>query len=422
MGNRACAAKVSVLMMVALIVSLVGPGAAMADSGFMDNQLIVGFKKRTSTSEQRRIVRRARGHTRKQFRAIRASVVRSRPGFGLKGLRKRLLRSPRVRYVERDPIAGILEAPNDPFYGSQYSENGSIPTAATDAWNLGTGCPRVAVLDTGVDTDHPDLRDNLYTNGNETPDNGIDDDENGYVDDYHGINLVAGKGDGEDDNGHGTHVSGIISGRGNNGIGIAGVCWSAQIIPIKFMDSSARGATSDVIDGIEYAIKRGATVVNGSFASSSKSQALEDEIKHAKDRGVLLVVAAGNHSSNIDKEKSYPASFTGGNLLVVAASTSTDGLASFSNYGKSNVDVAAPGERILTTDIGGRYKAVSGTSMATPMVAGLAALLRTKNPDATFSQIRSAIRGSVDKLPAFSGKTYSGGRVNLARALGRIGG
>jgi subtilisin family serine protease len=177
-----------------------------------------------------------------------------------------------------------------------------------------------------------------------------------------------------------------------------------------------------VIDGIEYALERGATIVNCSFASSSKSRALEDEIKHAKDRGVLLVVAAGNHSRNIDREKSYPASFTGGNLLVVAASTSTDGLASFSNYGKSSVDVAAPGEGILTTDIGDRYKTVSGTSMATPMVAGLAALLHAKKPRASYSQIRSAICGSVDKLPAFSGKTSCGGRVNLARALGRIGG
>jgi thermitase len=408
------------VVVVALAVSLVLPGSATAD--FVGNQLIVGFKKGTSAREQKRIVGRARGNTRKRFQAIRASVVRPRSGLGLKRLRKLLLRSPKVRYVERDPFAGILKAPNDPFYESQYSENGSISTAATDAWNVGTGCSKVAVLDTGVDTDHPDLKDNLYTNGGETPDNGKDDDKNGYVDDYHGINLVQGKGNGEDDNGHGTFVSGIIAGRGNNGIGISGVCWSAQIIPIKVMDSSARGATSDVIDGIEYAIKRGAKVVNGSFASSSKSQALEDEIKHAKDRGVLLVVAAGNHSNNIDNEKSYPASFTGGNLLVVAASTPADGLATFSNYGKLNVDVAAPGQGILTTDIGGRYKTINGTSMATPMVAGLAGLLRAKNPDATYSQIRSAICGSVDKLPAFNGKTRCGGRVNLARALGRIGG
>lgn len=410
---------VRVALVVVLTVSLLVPGTASA--AFVGNQLIVGFKKGTSASERNRIVGKAGGTTRKRFNAIRANVVRPRSGVALKRLRKLLRRSRKVRYVERDPIAGIFTAPNDPLYPSQYSENGSIPTAVTDAWNVGTGCSTVAVLDTGMETAHPDLHDNLYTNTEEQPSNGKDDDRNGYVDDYHGIDLVEGNGDGEDDNGHGTHVSGIIAGRGNNGTGIAGVCWSAKLIPIKFMNSSGWGSTSDVIDGIEYAIDRGAKIVNGSFASSSRSRALEDEVEHAKRRNVLLVVAAGNHSADIDKEKSYPASLTDGNLLVVAASTSTDALASFSNYGKSNVDVAAPGQGILSTDLGGRYKILSGTSMATPMVSGLAALLRAKNSNATYAQIRSAIRGSVDKLPAFHGRTYSGGRVNLARALGKLG-
>jgi subtilisin family serine protease len=254
------------------------------------------------------------------------------------------------------------------------------------------------------------------------PNNGKDDDHNGYVDDYYGIDLIAGKGDGEDNNGHGTHVSGIVAGRGNNGVGVSGVCWSGSVMAVKFMNSQGHGSMSNAVAGIEYAIEEGAKIINGSFGSSDPSQALEDEIQKAEDKGVLIVVAAGNNSQNIDKTPFYPASYTNGNLLVVAASTDADGLASFSDYGSKNVDLAAPGDNIISTYLGGGYKVLSGTSMASPMTAGVAALLKARNSDASYSEIRKTIRSEVDLLPAFNGKTVSGVRIDTNKALQKIGG
>jgi thermitase len=276
------------------------------------------------------------------------------------------------------------------------------------------------VLDTGVDTGHPDLKDNIHKNTKEKNNNGTDGDKNGYVDDYYGYNAYKGKGNGEDDNGHGTHVSGIVAGRGNNSVGVAGVCWSAKVVPIKFMNSAGYGSMSKAIAGIEYAIDRGVKVINASFGSSSSSQALKDAIAQAKDHGVLIVVAAGNDGKNIDSSPTYPASYTNGNLLVVAASTNADTLASFSNYGKNNVDLAAPGQDIMSTYLGGSYRMLDGTSMAAPMVSGVAAMLRSRNSEATYSEIRKTIRSKIDTFSAFNGKVYSGGRVNTKKALDKI--
>ena len=204
----------------------------------------------------------------------------------------------------------------------------------------------MAVLDTGIDTDHPDLEPNVYKS-DDKPNNGKDDDKNGYVDDNYGWNVIKGKGSGEDDNGHGTHVSGIVAGRGNNANGSSGICWSAKLVAVRFMNSKGKGSTSDAIDGIDYAVKNGAKIVNCSFGSRSKSSALHDAVNYAQDHNVLLVVAAGNDGENIDKNPVYPASYTDSNILAVAASTDTDTLASFSNFGSTAVDVAAPGGQHL---------------------------------------------------------------------------
>ena len=385
--------------------------------------LIVGFKKGVSSKAQKRLISKLKGkRLRKLAGGIRAHVV-SPPSGRLEQLRKRLQKSSLVRYAEPDQNVGLTATPNDPLFSSQYSETTApINTQTTDAWNTKSNCSKVGILDTGIDTDHPDLKDNLWHNKHEKPNNGKDDDKNGYVDDYYGIDLIARKGDGEDNNGHGTHVSGIVAGRGNNAMGVSGVCWSGSVMALKFMNSQGHGSMSNAVAGIDYAIKQGAKIINGSFGSSDPSQALEDEIKTAQDKGVLIVVAAGNNAQNIDKTKFYPASYTNGNLLVVAASTDTDGLASFSDFGSTNVDLAAPGDNILSTYLGGGYKVLSGTSMASPMAAGVAALLKAKNSDATYSEIRKTIRAEVDLKPAFSGITVSGGRINTLRALQKIGG
>jgi subtilisin family serine protease len=406
-----------------IAVLLVLPPTAHAAAGeSVPNQLIVGFKSGTSSATQARVLDHLGGRRRRALSRIRAAAINPRSGISLDRLRKRLQDDPNVRYVEPDFVMRATKEPDDPQYDIQYAlaEPGTGSISAPPVWDSKSSCTKVGVLDTGVQTDHPDLVDTLYVNPADKPDNNKDDDKNGWVDDNIGINLVAGKGDGEDDNGHGTHVSGIIAAKSNNGIGVSGTCWKGSIVPIKFMDSKGRGSTSDAADGIEYAIQRGLKIVNCSFGSSSKSSALQDAIDDAQDKGVLVVVAAGNDGVNIDKTPTYPASFTNSNILTVAASTSTDTLASFSNYGPDGVDVAAPGDNIRSTYLGSTYKNLDGTSMAAPYVAGAAALLKAVDSGATYSDLRTALRKKVDKPSALNGKVVYDGRLNLQKALDYI--
>jgi subtilisin family serine protease len=276
------------------------------------------------------------------------------------------------------------------------------------------------VLDTGIQYNHPDLSKNVWHNPNEIQGNGKDDDKNGWVDDYYGLNVINGRGSGVDDNGHGSHVSGIAAGRGNNATGISGVCWSASLMAVKFMDSSGHGSTSDAITGIDYAVHMGARIINCSFGSSNKSSSLQDEVDYAKSKDTLLVVAAGNNGQNIDSKPEYPASFTEGNILTVAATTSSGALASFSNYGKSGVDLGAPGDNILSTYLNSSYKTLSGTSMAAPLVAGAAAMLRSKDSNLGYTDIKNALRNHTRPDGALSGKTVSGGVLDVASALSSV--
>jgi subtilisin family serine protease len=265
--------------------------------------------------------------------------------------------------------------------------------------------------------DHPDLKANVWHNSDEVKNNGKDDDKNGYVDDYYGADLIDKTGSGGDGEGHGTHVAGIIGAQTGNALGVSGLCWSSSLVAAKFMDDRGRGSTSDAVDGIDYAVHVGAKIINCSFGSSSKSSAMESAIEHAGDKGVLLVVAAGNSSENVEKHPIYPASYTYGNLLVVASITSTGALSSFSNYGSSDVDLGAPGSNILSTYPGSKYHVLSGTSMAAPIVAATAAMIRKANSDVTVSQIRAAIKDTVTPSSALAGKTLTGGRLNVPAAL-----
>lgn len=398
------------------------PASAQAAPEAVSNQLVVGFKSGTSSDEQARILDRAGGTQRRALRRIRAASIRPRGGVALARLKAKLADEPAVRYVEPDFILNASKEPDDPQYDVQYAlaEPGTGSISAPPAWDVKYSCTKVAVLDTGAQTDHPDLVDNLYVNSADKPNNNKDDDKNGRVDDNIGIDLVAGKGDGEDDNGHGTHVSGIIGARTNNETGVAGTCWKGSIVPVKFMDSRGKGSTSDAADGIEYAVQRGIKIINCSFGSSSESSALQDAVDYAQDKGVLIVVAAGNDGVNIDKTPTYPASYTNSNILTVAASTATDTLASFSNYGPDGVDVAAPGDNIRSTYLGSTYKNLDGTSMASPYVTGAAALLKAADSSATYGDLRTALRKKVDKPSALNGKVVYDGRLNLDKALDYI--
>jgi len=412
---------------IALAGGLLWCGPAGAAPPAVSGQLLVGFDEGVSKDRQEQVLGAESGRIAQRFGAVREgrlAVVRPRSGTSLRVLRRRLSRRPEVAYAERDLFNfASAKTPDDPLYASQYALGDSpddYDIDAPDAWATRTSCAKVAVLDTGVDIDHPDLQANIVES-KDKPGNDKDDDKNGYVDDAHGFNVIKGKGSGKDDEGHGTHVAGIVAGRGNNGTGVAGVCWSGKILPVKFLDSRGRGSTSDAIAGIEYAVKAGVKIINCSFGTSGKSEALHDAVKFAKKKNALLVVAAGNDGENIDKSPNYPAAFNDDNILAVAASTSKDKLASFSNFGKEEVDVAAPGDDIRSTYLGGGYRVLSGTSMAAPFAAGVAALLKKQESDAKYEDLRYVIRRKVDKPPGLKGKVESDGRLNARKALAAIG-
>ena len=338
-----------------------------------------------------------------------------------------------VEYAEPDYQVQALQAPDDFRYqdGSLWAMHntgiyGGRPGAdihAQDAWDLqnSAGNIVVAVIDTGVRYTHEDLAANIWVNPGENPGNGIDDDGDGFVDDVHGINAINNTGDPMDDHGHGTHVSGTIGAVGNNSVGVVGVAWKVQIMACKFLDSSGNGFISDAVKCIDYARSKGAKVINSSWGSTSfSSQALRDAIDSARQAGIIWVAAAGNSAEDNGVNPIYPASYGLDNIISVAATTRADDLAFFSNYGATTVDLGAPGAAIFSCWNGSDsdYRYFDGTSMAAPHVTGACALLLAHYPNENYQQIKNRILSSVDPLPSLAGKCRTGGRLNLARALG----
>jgi subtilisin family serine protease len=314
--------------------------------------------------------------------------------------------------------------PNDPFRGQLWGmhnvgQTGGVLDAdidAPEAWaagHTGSGSVVVGIIDTGIDYTHPDLVDNVWTNPGEIAGDGIDNDANGYVDDVHGYDFVgAGDFDPFDDHGHGTHVAGTIGARADNGIGVVGVNWDVKLMALKFLNASGSGTTEDAIEAVNYAAAMGVRITNNSWGGGAFSQALYDAISVS---GSLFVAAAGNSAtSNVN----YPAGYDLDNILSVAATTSSDDLASFSSYGPDWVDLAAPGVGVYSTYVGNSYRYFSGTSMAAPHVSGAAALVLGSAPALTTADIKSALLISVDPVASLAGKTLTGGRLNVARALG----
>lgn len=338
-----------------------------------------------------------------------------------------------VASFERDAVRQFNTVPNDPqlanMWGLENSgQNSGLSDADIDAaaaWGISTGSRNVvvAVVDTGVDWRHSDLAANIWTNSGEVAGNGVDDDGDGLVDDVHGYNFAANTGDPMDDNGHGTHVAGTIAAVGNNGLGVSGVNWSASIMALKFLRADGSGYTSDAVRAINYAtLERSrygvnVRVINMSWGGGGYSSALGTAIQAAGDAGILCVAAAGNEGSNNDASARYPSNYPATNLVSVAATDKRDALASFSNYGATTVDLAAPGVSILSTYTNNRYVSLSGTSMATPHVAGVAALAWSVAPNATVAEIKNALLGGVDRLAGLSGKVASGGRLNAYNTL-----
>jgi len=340
---------------------------------------------------------------------------------------KKLRNDPAVEFVEPDCALTLEANPNDPDLDELWGlvntgQDGGTPGAdigAAEAWDVRTDASSVtvAVIDSGIQRAHPDLALNAWTNTDETAGNGIDDDGNGYVDDRIGWDWVNEDADPADDNGHGTHVAGTIGARGNNGIGVAGVAWQVKLMALKVMDSTGTGYISNVVAGVDYASANGARVINASFGSTEFSRSLYDAFRAAGQHGVLTVAAAGNSAQNSDEFPHYPASFRLDTMISVAATTRLDELAGFSNYGIYTVDVAAPGESILSTLPGSTYGVYSGTSMATPHVAGMAALLAAHNPSWTPVQLRQRIVGTTRAVAALDGNAWAGGVVDVGKAL-----
>ncbi len=326
----------------------------------------------------------------------------------------------------------LSSAPNDPRFSEQWalsntgqnSGTSGADIGALSAWSVSKGSDSivVAVIDTGVDYSHPDLAANIWTNPGEIAGNGIDDDGNGYIDDVHGWDFINNDNDPMDDNGHGTHCAGVIGAVGNNGIGISGVNQKVKIMPLKFLRADGSGDVAASLNAIAYARKMGANVISCSWGGTAKSQALEDAISATN---TLFACAAGNSGINTDTIPQYPSCFTEAQIISVAASTAKDGIPSYSNYGPSSVDVAAPGDGILSTyptSLGSQYMSMKGTSMATPHVAGLAALLLSKKPGLTPAELKSLLMSNVDKISAWSGKTVTGGRIDAGKTLSTLAG
>lgn len=298
---------------------------------------------------------------------------------------------------------------------------------ATKAWATTTGNRniRVAIIDTGVDYTHPDLKDNIWANpgesggGKET--NGLDDDGNGFVDDFHGWNFAGvSTNDPMDDNEHGTHVAGTIAGNGNDGVGVVGVNWVGSIIPVKFLTGGGSGTLADAVKAIQYVNKIGAHMSNNSWGGGGFTQSMFDAIKEGSDKGNLFIAAAGNDSQNADTSPHFPAGYQLPNVIAVAATTNTDSLATFSTYGKRTVHIAAPGHKIFSSVPGGGYDSFSGTSMATPHVAGAAALLWGTDPSMAAATVKDRLLRSRDYIGALSRKVASSGRLNIYNAINGI--
>ena len=343
--------------------------------------------------------------------------------------------SPDVAYAEPNFKLQPAATPDDPDYRDLWGLNnagqtGGTPDAdidAPEAWDTSTGGPEtvVAVIDEGVDINHRDLRNNVWTNPDEIPGNGIDDDRNGYADDVNGwdfANKDATVYDPADEDDHGTHVAGTIAAAGDNGVGITGVSWDAQVAPLKFLGADG-GFTSDAVRAINYSVDEGMPISNNSWGGGGESQALQDAIARADTMGQIFLAAAGNggpdgEGDDNDLTPYYPANYDVPNVVSVAATNDTDRLASSSNFGANTVDLAAPGVRILSTLPGNRYGWYNGTSMATPHVAGVAALIESQNPEGLDDDgIKARLLQYVDEKASLQGKVTTGGRLN---ALGAV--
>jgi subtilisin family serine protease len=431
--------------------------------GYKKGELIVRYKTGATAVVSARANAAVGASAIRRFSLVNAEQVKLPEGVSVKDAIARYMQDPGVLYAEPNYLRYPNMVPNDTYFSPQQWALNNTGTYASgtagddigmpQTWDITQGSRNVvvAVIDSGVDYNHPDLVNNIWTNTNEDCNNGKDDDGNGYVDDCEGWNFAFGNNDPMDDFGHGTHIAGIIGAVGNNGLGIAGVMWNVRIMPLKFIADYGPdicgageefcGDVADEVDAIQYAVANGAKIINASFGSDTYSQDEHDAISAAGNAGVLFVTSAGNGAldtigDNNDINPQYPAGYDLPDMIAVAATDQNDQRASFSNFGPNSVQVAAPGVYILSTvptagiadsfssictgSLSVGYDICSGTSMAAPHVAGLAGLLESYYTDFSDQQVRSTIMRYVDVLPTLNGWIQTGGRVDAYRALSSL--
>jgi len=424
------------LALLIVTVVLILPSAALAAPGGSDDgaravpgEILVGFEPGSTAADRERVAGKARSERREQLtrgdeRAERFSL---RAGRRNSEAIDAVAGDPAVAYAEPNWKLSTAATSNDPYFtnGSLWGMAGGFGSQASTAWGAGhTGSPGVyvGVIDEGIQNTHPDLNDNVG-NPNETV-NGRDDDGNGYVDDRYGWDFAGndsqvydGGSQGKLDD-HGTHVSGTIGGEGGNAIGVAGVNWDVGLISGKFLGRNG-GTTANAVRAVDYFTglkQRGVPIVatNNSWGGGGYSQALYDAIARARTADILFVAAAGNSGTNNDTTASYPSNYSLDNVIAVAAIDRNGVLASFSQYGKTTVDLGAPGVGVWSTTAFNTYSSYNGTSMATPHVTGAAALYKSTRPAATAAQVKAAILSSAAPTESLRDRTVTGGRLNVA--------
>jgi hypothetical protein len=426
-----------------LLCLLLGPRAAFCQqkSAYREGEVLVKFKPWVGLHAASPAHTAIRSRVKKRFKRTGIRLLKLEGGMTTKEAIDLYKNNPDVEYAEpnyrRDPLDIY---PNEPAFQELWSlhntgQMNGTPDAdidAPEAWQITTGSSDVivAVIDTGVDYDHEDLSNNIWTNDAELNGSlGVDDDGNGYVDDIYGFDAYSDDSDPMDGDNHGSHCAGIIGAEGNNAIGITGVAWSVRIMALRFMNVDG-GWTSDAVDCLEYAIMmkedfgHNVRVVNASFGGAEYSQAEYDAIQAAGDADILFVAAAGNDSQNNDIHAHYPSGYDLPNIMAVAATDRRDQLLYFdaplfngSNWGAATVDLAAPGQAIFSCKRANGYGYMSGTSMASPHVSGLAALILAANPAYSWDQVNLNILFTVDPLEDLDGLVLTGGRINANSAL-----
>lgn len=337
-----------------------------------------------------------------------------------------------VEYAEPNYVRKLVAIPNDASFGNLYGMHNvgqaggrvDADIDAPEAWDRHTGNKSLVLglIDTGIDYLHPDLAANIWTNAAENSGTtGVDDDGNGFIDDIHGYDFINVDGNPMDDHYHGTHCAGTIGGVGNNGIGVAGVAWTANIAALKIFNSSGSTTDAAILNAVDYSNAMEMRITSNSWGGGPYSQSLFDLIAEGRDLGHLFIAAAGNNGSNTDVSANYPSGYNLDNIIAVAATDRNDLLASFSNYGALTVDLGAPGVETYSCAPGNSYQNLSGTSMATPHVSGAAFLVWTMNPMLTAAQVKGILLSSADPIASLAGRTVTGGRLNVAAALAEAG-